>query len=104
MGKRFLLLLMFVIVTQLESKILLFTYSYNRPDFIKIQCKTFKKFLEDDYEFVVFNDARDQNMEQKINQTCTRYGIRCIRIPQEIHDRPYLQRWPGEDYNYPIKK
>ena len=32
-----------------EEKILIFTYRYNRPDFIEIQHKTFKKFLKDDY-------------------------------------------------------
>lgn len=88
-------------VAPLFSKILLFTYAYNRPDFIKIQHKTFKKFLEDDYEFIVFNDAPALEMENKINEICAHYGIRCVRIPQDIHDQPYLQRWPGENYNHP---
>ncbi len=83
------------------ADVLLFTYAYNRPDFIEIQYKTFKKFLKDDYEFVVFNDARDGAMERQINTMCQRYGIRCIRIPQEIHERPYLKRWPGESYHAP---
>lgn len=82
-------------------KILIFTYSYNRPDFIEIQYRTFKKFLKDDYEFIVFNDASSDEMAQQIINTCKKYGIHCIRIPQEIHKRPYLQRWPGEDYNHP---
>ncbi len=82
-------------------EILLFTYAYNRPDFIEIQYKTFKKFLKDDYEFVVFNDAPELAMEQNITAMCERYGIRCIRIPQSIHSKPYLKRWPQEDYQHP---
>lgn len=73
----------------IEAKVLIFTYSYNRPDFIEIQYKTFKKFVLDDYEFIVFNDAIDDEMRLKIEQMCNTYHIRCIRIPQEIHDPIY---------------
>jgi glycosyltransferase involved in cell wall biosynthesis len=71
------------------SKVLLFTYSYNRPDFIEIQYKTFKKFLFDEYEFIVFNDASDEHMRSAIEQMCQKLEIPCIRIPQEIHDPIY---------------
>lgn len=83
------------------SKVLLFTYSYNRPDFITLQHKTFKKFLQDEYEFIVFNDARDKKMKKAIKETCASLGIRCIRIPQNIHDKPYLHRMPHENYHAP---
>ena len=43
--------------TSLHAKVLIYTYAYNRPDFIEIQHKTFQKFLKDDYEFVVFDDG-----------------------------------------------
>lgn len=76
-------------LTSLDAKILLFTYSYNRPDFIEIQHKTFKKFLRDDYEFIVFNDATDRTLHEQINNVCAKYNIRCISIPQEIHDAVY---------------
>ncbi len=69
----------------IDAKILLFTYSYNRPDFIEMQYKTFKKFLLDDYEFIVFNDATEKTMFNQINQVCEKYNIKCISIPQEIH-------------------
>ncbi len=73
----------------LPAKVLIFTYSFNRPDFIEIHYKTFKKFLLDDYEFIVFNDAIDTNFCEQIEQICKQYEIRCIRIPQEIHPREY---------------
>lgn len=82
----------------LFSKILIITHSYNRPDFIEIQHRTFKKFLQDDYEFVVFNDARntDPKTRDAIKNTCKNLELRCIRIPQDLHTDPYLERWPGE--------
>lgn len=69
----------------LLCKVLVITHSYNRPDFIELQYKTFKKFLRDDYEFVVFNDARDQKSYSMIQSTCRNLNISCIPIPQEIH-------------------
>lgn len=68
-----------------SSKILIITHSYNRPDFIPIQEKTFKAFLKDEYEFVVFNDARTESISKKIENMCASLNIRCIRIPNSIH-------------------
>ncbi len=84
-----------------HAKVLIFTCAFNRPDFIEIQHKTFQKFIEDDYEFVVFNDASNHNAEQHIKNMCDKYDIECIRIPPEIHNKPYLPRWPGENYHAP---
>jgi hypothetical protein len=84
-----------------EEKVLVYTYSYNRPDFIEMQAKTFKKFLKDDYEFIVFNDAPDFLMQEQIRETCFNLEIECIDIPQCIHEIPYLQRWPEEHWNHP---
>ena len=82
------------------GNVLIMTHSFNRPDFIEIQDKTFKKFLKDDYTFVVFNDAPEEEVANQIIETCNRLNLPCIRIPQSIHTAPYLQRWPGEDYNH----
>lgn len=83
------------------EKVILFTYSYNRPDFIEIQYKTFHKFLKDDFEFIVFNDASTKKMAARIKNKCKELKIRCIRIPQSIHTRPYLERDVGDDCNNP---
>jgi hypothetical protein len=85
----------------IAKNILIMTHSFNRPDFIEIQDKTFKKFLKDDYTFVVFNDAPQEEVAQQIIETCNRLNLSCIRIPQSIHDAPYLHRWPGENYHHP---
>lgn len=84
-----------------EAKILIITHSYNRPDFIEIQAQTFKNFLSDDYEFVVFNDAPKEAMCQQINDMCAKLDIPCMRIPQSIHTAPYLPREPHDDFQNP---
>lgn len=95
---------------QINGKVLIFTYSYNKPEFIELQYKTFKKFLLDDHELVVFNDAREQETALQIKNMCKKYGLQCIPIPQEIHDRPYLDKtgeikheydWVPNEYHSP---
>jgi len=101
----FLTLLFFILFKynclSFSQNLLIMTYSFNRPDFIEVQDKTFKKFLKDDYTFIVFNDAPQEEVSNRIIETCNRLNLRCIRIPQAIHNAPYLERWPGEDYNHP---
>ncbi len=99
--KYFSLLFIIMPLHLLAAKVLIITHSYNRPDFIEMQHKTFKKFLKDDYEFVVFSDARDQHMSNKIADMCAQHDIRCVRVPQEIHTRPYLPRLPRDPLHRP---
>lgn len=83
------------------EKVLIFTYSYNVPEFIEMQHKTFQRFMKDDYEFIVFNDASKKSNRVAIENTCRRLRIKCINIPQKIHNKPYLERLPGENWNGP---
>lgn len=73
----------------LSSKVLIITYSYNNPEFIEMQNRTFKKFIRDDYEFVVFSDAPTEPGHKKIDEMCRKSNIKCIRVPQHIHEYPY---------------
>ncbi len=47
------------------EKVLIMTYVHSRPDFIELHDKTFKAFLKDDYEYVVFNDAPNVTMKKR---------------------------------------
>ena len=75
--------------------------TFSKLEAIEIQNKTFKKFLKDEYEFVVFNDARQKDLQSAIKKTCSKLGIRCVNIPQSIHNQPYLYRLPKEKLNAP---
>lgn len=99
--KRSLMVFLFISMGMINAKVLIFTHAYNRPDFVEIQHRTFQAFLEDEYEFVVFSDASDPQMAHAMQAVCDKYGIECVQVPQHIHNMPYLQRWPGENYNYP---
>lgn len=88
----------------LEAKLLIITHAYKRPDFIALQEKTFRAFLKDDYQFVVFNDATDKTIYQDIQAACRDLHLQCIPVPQSIHRRPYLPRMKGEAYDHPCAR
>lgn len=93
---RFLLLVLgclsVFISDKIEATVLILTHAFNKPEFIWWQEASLRKFLKDDYTFIIFNDAPNQDLYDKINQVCQELNITCIDVPQEIHDykNPYL--------------
>lgn len=84
-----------------REKVLIISHHCAQPFFVEIQAKTFEKFIEDEYEFVIFNDGKTPEIAKEIENLCKLNNIRCIRINQSVHDRPYLPRDSGDDYNNP---
>lgn len=89
-GKVTFLLILFSATS--HAKVLIFTYAYNRPDFIALQHTTFNCFMKDDFELIVFNDAINTYNSKSIKKVCKACNLTCIDIPQEIHQRSYLHR------------
>lgn len=76
----------------LDSKIYLITTAFNKPEFIGYQYRTFKKFITDDHEFVVFDDSTSPDFEKRIQNECLKFNIRYFKIPQELHKC----NWPDD--------
>ncbi len=66
----------------------------NNPKFIELQYFTLARYMKCDYEFIVFNDAKDwpdftngddPTVYQQIVDTCAGLGIQCINIPNSHH-------------------
>jgi len=66
----------------------------NNPIFIEIQYYTLQKYFKGDYEFIVFNDAKnfpdftnggDITIKTKIEEICKKLNIKCINIPNKHH-------------------
>ena len=66
----------------------------NNVDFIEIQYHSLKKYFKGDWEFIVFNDAKefpdftnggDISIKNKITNQCFHLNILCIDIPNEHH-------------------
>ena len=70
----------------------IFTFAHKRPDFIELQLKSFRKYLQEDFKFWVFNNAAfdiQKDNYRKIEAECTRLGLdhRGILFDQEITDQ-----------------
>ena len=68
----------------------------NNPGFIEIQYYTLKKYFKGEYEFIVFNDAKDfpdfsnygnAGIKKQIEEMCSRLNIKCINIPNQNHKK-----------------
>lgn len=66
----------------------------NNPIFIEIQYYTLKKYFLGNFEYIIFNDAKnfkdktnnnDETMRQQIIDICKKLNILCINIPNEHH-------------------
>jgi len=66
----------------------------NNPIFIELQFKSLQKYLKNEFEFIVFNDAKDfpdytnggdLTMRQKIIDVCNELNITCINLNNDIH-------------------
>ena len=68
----------------------------NNPLFIEIQYYTLKKYFQGEYEFIVFNDAKDFpdftngndiTIKSQIQNICSKLNITCINIKNEHHKK-----------------
>jgi len=56
----------------------IYTFADKSPQFIEWQYKSFHKFVKDDFEFIVVNNASTESLEICINYECETLGIKCI--------------------------
>lgn len=60
----------------------IFTSVVNRPDFIELQDKLFKKFLKNEYQFHIVDDAVDSNISEQFNTICLENGFSYYKKPE----------------------
>lgn len=68
----FIFLLSFVV---LQGKVYTISYAYNRPDFIDHQLKLIRRLLQDEFRFVVFNDAVAKGLKSEIEKVCLNVSL-----------------------------
>lgn len=73
------------------------TFHYNEPGLLEWQIRAMQKFIEDDFELIVFNDASSSEIASAIKKICEKYQVICVRYEQEWHD---LQPINDKIYGY----
>lgn len=66
-------------------KIIIYSFAVNAVFPIDIVYRQYKKYIKDDFEFILFNDAMDAQTEKDINTIAGCNKIKCVRVPQHIH-------------------
>jgi len=70
----------------------IYTVCYNTPQYIEPQYKLLKKFVKNDFEYLVFNNTmtnrvisqQNINNNKILNTICQKYNIRLLNIPKEL--------------------
>ena len=66
------------------EKIQIFTYAHKRPDFIELQYESIKRYVKNNFEYVVFNNAvDDDSLREEISTICSNLGVKCVNIELE---------------------
>src|ERR1700676_5602406 len=66
-------------------KISIFSFAVNDKFPIDIMHRQFIKYVKEDFDFVLFNDANTDSMVENINNIASYNKIKCVKIPQNIH-------------------
>lgn len=82
----------------------IYTYSQWRPDFIPIQYETIKRFVKDDFEYIVFNNGVDSPSQRKaVSDECDKIGVRCIdvELDHRLNGKGGVFSFSGNNYLNP---
>jgi glycosyltransferase involved in cell wall biosynthesis len=95
--KSILMLVLTLLCASLSAKVRILTFHYNEPEFLEVQYASLQKFMQNDFELIVFNDGNTPERESAIREMCDKLGIQCVRFEQQWHlENPYnenLKRW-----------
>ena len=74
----------------------------NNPIIIELQYLLLKKFLKTEFEFIVFNDAKDwpdktnsddPTMRQQIIDICEKWSIQCINVENKYQQSRNIRNY-----------
>ena len=60
----------------------IFTSVVNRPDFVEIQDKLFKKFLKNDYQFHIVDDSIGSDITEQFKNICEKRNLKYYKKPK----------------------
>lgn len=64
-----------------KKPLTIYTLADKRPDFIRVQYDSFKKYLKDDYDYVIINNAIDSpSRQEEITKIAFQLDLKCIKV------------------------
>ncbi|MES2200319.1 MAG: hypothetical protein V4489_09170 [Chlamydiota bacterium] len=93
--------LLLLFVGEVSGKIRILTFQYNHPDFLEMQINSLKKYMLNDYELIVFLDAKTPEYIGPFREICDQNQIRCVQYQPEWHDTDPLTKYVYDCVNAP---
>lgn len=88
--KKILFAVLTFFVSIAHPKVTIYAHYFSNPEFIEFQDEGFKKFLEDEYEYIIYDDSSKPEVSDAIFSECVKRGIKYIKIPKWVFTKPYL--------------
>lgn len=62
------------------------TVAFNKPEFIEYQYKSFTKFIQNEFEYIVYDNTPDAVLRKEVYSVCSKLNISVVRIPENLGD------------------
>ena len=72
-----------------------YSIHYNEPEFVKLQKTSIKKYVKDDFEFIVINNGKNKKTSEAIEKTCISEGVKFINIKNKNASQGSLNHLVG---------
>lgn len=56
---------------------------YNKPEFTDLQYKQFNKYCKDDFEYIIINNAKNAEVEEKLKEVAKEHNLRMIEVKKD---------------------
>lgn len=77
----------------LNNKIEIYSIHYNKPEYIKLQLDSFKKFIDIDFDFYVIDNSVDVNIRKKIKSECDQNNVHYLFTNNKTPHGPMTYGW-----------
>jgi glycosyltransferase involved in cell wall biosynthesis len=66
------------------AKLFILTVAFNDSEFIALQHRALKKFIQDPYEYFVVDNSNNDDSSREIKAYCARNAIHYVRLPRNV--------------------
>lgn len=84
-------------------KVNIIVVGFNKPSFVPHQVKLLEQFLEEDFEYYLYDNSIDSTIEAEFRRVCGELGVNYIKVPQDIHTHQDVCTRCGASCDWAIK-
>lgn len=85
------------------NKCIVLSVVFNRPRYIPYQYECLKKFITIPFEYIIFDNSKDDRDTYEIQRNCEYLDIKYYRVPQNIHVSDEVSNRAGLSLDYALR-